>query len=65
MSGRVNAWCRNCGSSSVIEVDQGFLAPFFAKRVHGIDVSMFGDDLRRAVDAHENVFKRTVGINVH
>lgn len=56
--------CRNCGSTSVIEVDQGFLSPFFAKRVHGIDVSTFGHDLQRTVESTPDSFKRTVGIRV-
>ncbi|MDP2013620.1 MAG: methyltransferase domain-containing protein, partial [Actinomycetota bacterium] len=39
-------------------------APFFAKRVHGIDVSTFGHDLQSAVENTPHSFKRTVGIRV-
>ncbi len=57
--------CRNCGSSSVATSQSGFVGPFFAERVLGVDTETLGAQLNRRVDSTTSVAKRTAGKAVH
>lgn len=53
--------CRNCGSTGVLILDQGSLAPFFMSRVHGIHADSFGYYLDSAILITASSLKNIIG----
>lgn len=57
----MNHKCRNCKSINTEILNQGFLAPFFLKRVYGITVKTVNENLLLKIKNSPNNIKKSLG----